>query len=312
MKASLTLALSVALFWAACTAPKNVPNSSNTFVITPPAADRYCQINPDGETILPNGRIIKPMGKTVQIAPHPFGLVLSKDGSVAVTANSGNRPFSITMMENPLSAQPKVRQVPEGALSDPNLLEDVFMGLAITPDNRSVWVAGGQSNKLFRYDLRNGAKIDSILCAQPDLSAEVDKPSFAEASAGKAGKDGYLGDLVLTRDGNTLYVCDQSNFRLIVADTRSKKVLHYVPVGRYPFGVTLSPDEKTAYVVNVGMFEYSPLKSLNEKDLKATGADFATTAYGSKEMRDGFKNDKLEVPGLGDPNAPESFSVWGR
>jgi len=292
MKALISLFFAATLFMLACQSAKNAQNSVNNWIVQSPAGDRYCQINPEGETIIPNGRIIQPMGKTVRIAPHPFGLALSPDGTIAVTANSGNRPFSITILENPGSGLPKVRQVPEGALSDPKLLEDVFMGLAITPDNRSVWVAGGQSNKLFRYDLGNGTKMDSILCAQPNHA------------------DGYLGDLALSRDGNTLFVCDQSNFRLIVADTRTRKVLHYIPVGRYPFGVTLSPDEKTVYVANVGMFEYSPLKNLDEQDLKGTGADFPTAAFGSKEMREGYKKDGLEVPGLGDSNAPESFSVW--
>jgi len=293
MKALTLFALAAALIWtAACQSPKSARQRHGNWRVTSPAGDRYCQVNAAGETIIPNGRIVQPMGSTVRIAPHPYGLALSPDGSVAVTANSGNRPFSITILENPASGQPRIRQVPEGAMNDPNLLEDVFMGLAVTPDNRSVWVSGGSANKLFRYDLRSGAKLDSILCAQPD------------------NPDGYLGDLVLTRDGSTLYVCDQSNFRLVVADTRTRKVRHYVPVGRYPFGVTLSPDEKTVYVANVGMFEYKPLNNLKENDLKGTSADFPTSAYGSKEMREGYKKGNLEVPALGDPNAPESFSVW--
>ncbi len=289
MKIPVLAALGAALFVAACQSPRP---AHPTVLVQAPAADRYCQVDPAGATIIPNGRVITPMGTTVRIAPHPYGLALSPDGSVAVTANSGNRPFSITLLENPTSGQPNVRQVPEGPMNDPNLLEDVFMGLAITPDNRSVWVAGGSANKLFRFDLRSGAKADSIVCAQPD------------------NPDGYLGDLALSRDGHTLYVCDQSNFRLLVADTRTRRVLHYVPVGRYPFGVTLSPDEKTAFVANVGMFEYSPLRNLDTADLKGTGANFPTSAYGSKEMRAGYKKDGLDVPGLGDPNAPESFSVW--
>lgn len=290
MKAPFFATLAALLLTAACQSPKTALEPFREWLIQPPAGDRYCQLDPAGTTIIPNGRIIKPMGATVRIAPHPFGLALSPDGSVAVTANSGNRPFSITILENPASGQPRVRQVPEGALNDPNLLEDVFMGLAVTPDNRGVWVAGGQANKIFRFDLRTGAKTDSIDCAQP------------------GHPDGYLGDLALSRDGRTLYVCDQSNFRLLVADTRSRRVLHNVPVGRYPFGVTLSPDEQTVYVANVGMFAYSPLK--NADGTKEAAADFATSAYGSKEMREGYKTDKIEVPGLGDPNAPESFSVW--
>ncbi len=292
MKIPFYLALAAVLFAFACRSSKNQITSLGTWVVQAPAGDQYCALQPAGATIIPNGRIVEPMGSTVRIAPHPYGLALSADGSVAVTANSGNRPFSITILENPASGKPTVRQVPEGAQNDPKLLEDVFMGLAITPDNRSVWVSGGQSNKLFRYDLRSGAKIDSILCA------EAGNP------------DGYLGDMAMTRDGNILYVCDQSNFRLVVAETRTRKVLHYVSVGRYPFGVALSPDEKTVHVANVGVFEYKPLNNIDSKDPKGTAADFPTSAYGSKEMKEGYKKDQLDVPGLGDPNVPESFSVW--
>jgi YVTN family beta-propeller protein len=291
MKIPALLLLAAALA-AACHSTQSASKAASAWDVQPPAGERYCQINPSGETILPNGRVLRPMGNTVRIAPHPYGLALSPDGSVAVTANSGNRPFSITILEQPGSGRPSIRQVPEGAMNDPNLLEDVFMGLAITPDNRSVWVSGGGANKIFCYDLRSGTKLDSIVCAQP------------------GHPDGYLGDLVLTRDGSTLYVCDQSNFRLLVADTRTRKVSHYVPVGRYPFGVTLSPDEKSVYVANVGMFEYSPLNSLKENDLKGSGANFPTAAYGSVEMREGYQRSNLDVPGLGDPNVPESFSVW--
>jgi YVTN family beta-propeller protein len=291
MKISALLLLAAALL-AACQSTQSAFKARNTWNVEPPAGERYCQINPSGETILPNGRVVRPMGSTVRIAPHPYGLALSPDGAVAVTANSGNRPFSITILEQPSSGQPSIRQVPEGAMNDPNLLEDVFMGLAVTPDNRSVWVSGGSANKIFCYDLRSGAKLDSIVCGQP------------------GHPDGYLGDLALTRDGSTLYVCDQSNFRLLVADTRTREVSHYVPVGRYPFGVTLSPDEKRVYVANVGMFEYSPLNNLKDNDLKGSGSDFPTSAYGSKEMREGYRDGNLDVPGLGDPNAPASFSVW--
>ncbi len=270
----------------ACSSHRSLnPSNNKAWIIQSPAGDLYCQVNPTGKTVIPNGRIVQPMGQTVRIAPHPYGLVLSPDGTVAVTANSGNRPFSITILENVSTGNLKLRQVPEGPMNDPQLLEDVFMGLAITPDNRSVWVAGGSANKLFRYDLQSGLKTDSILCAQPD------------------NPDGYLGDLALSRDGNTIYVCDQSNFRLLVADISSRKIMHYIPVGRYPFGVTLSSDQKTVFVANVGMFEYSPLANGGK-------ADFPTSAYGSVEMKEGYKKGNLEVPALGDPNAPESFSVW--
>ena len=52
--------------------------------ISAPAESRYCVVNPAGETIIPNGRIIKPLGKTYRIAPHPYGMVMSHDGKTVI------------------------------------------------------------------------------------------------------------------------------------------------------------------------------------------------------------------------------------
>ena len=111
--------------------------------------------------------------------------------------------------------------------------------------------------------------------------------------------DGYIGDMVLNKDGSRLYAVDQIGFRMMVIDTKTNQVIHNVKTGRYPFGIALSPDEKTVYVANVGMFEYSYIKSLDKKRLKETALKFPASAYGSKEMKEGVKNDTLEVAGLG-------------
>ena len=65
-----------------------------------PTGERYAQIDTDGTTIIPNGRLIKPRGKTVRVAPHPYGLMLSPDGTMAVSTNFGTDPFSISIIEN--------------------------------------------------------------------------------------------------------------------------------------------------------------------------------------------------------------------
>ena len=39
-----------------------------------PAGDRYAKIDPAGETVLPNGRLLTPAGRQIPTAPHPFGL----------------------------------------------------------------------------------------------------------------------------------------------------------------------------------------------------------------------------------------------
>ena len=264
-------------------------------MLSAPAEDRYCQINPAGESIIPNGRIIAPAGKTIQVAPHPFGLALSSDGKIAVTANSGVRPFSISILDQLDQDLPRVRQIPEGYENDEGVLESVFMGLAITPDNQFVYVGGGTSNKIFQFDLESGEKIDSINCA---------------VVADRDYTDGYIGDLILSKDGTRLYAVDQIGFRLLIIDTETKEILHNVPTGRYPFGLTLSPNDQAIYVANVGMFEYSFLSGLTEENSAEKALNYPTSAFGTKEMVEGVKSDSISFPGLGDPNAPESFSVW--
>ncbi|MFN8207525.1 MAG: bifunctional YncE family protein/alkaline phosphatase family protein [Bacteroidales bacterium] len=266
------------------------------YVISAPAGERYTSINREGETVIPNGRLISPSGRCYTVAPHPYGLALSHDGSIAITANSGTSPLAITIIENLTSQNPLIRQVPPGASTDKGVLASVFMGLAVSPDNRVVYVAGGQENKVFLFSIAEGKKIDSIDCSYSGGSDDY--------------SHGYIGDLVLSRDGSRLYAVDQIGFRMIIMDTRLKKVLHNVPVGRYPFGIALSPDEQTVYVANVGMYKYSHILRKKKEKWEKGSVDFPAFAYESEEAEEGIMNDSVRIPGLGPVNSDESFSVW--
>jgi DNA-binding beta-propeller fold protein YncE len=266
------------------------------WILSAPAGDRYTAINKNGQTILPNGRIITPAGKSIVVAPHPYGLALSPDGNTAITANSGISPLSITIIRNIMSDHPEVRQVPPGPSTDEGILASVFMGLAVSNDNSVVYVAGGQENKIYIFDLATGEKRGSI-----DCSIITDSTDYSH---------GYIGDLVLSGDGRIIYAVDQIGFRMIIADTETGKLLHSVPVGRYPFGICLSPDGQKVYVANVGMFQYSMIKGITAENVKEKALKFPAFAYGSKEMKEGIENDTVSVTGLGEMNAPEAFSVF--
>ena len=95
---------------------------------------------------------------------------------------------------------------------------------------------------------------------------------------------------------------------MLIIDVATQKIRHNVPTGRYPFGIALSPDEKTAYVANVGVFEYKPFSDVDKTNLKETAHNFPASRYGSEIGRNG--DAKAGIPALGDPNAPEAFSVW--
>ena len=265
-------------------------------IISAPAGDEYVIIRKNEQTILPNGRIISPSGKTHQVAPHPYGLAISNDGNIAITANSGTNPLSISILKNIQSANPKIMQVPESPKGDKGIIESVFMGLAISPDNKIVYVAGGQANKVYKFDIETGLALGSI-----DCRSKSDQFDYTH---------GFIGDMVLSKDGRFLYAVDQIGFRMICMDTKLNKLISSCPVGRYPFGITLSKDENTVYVANVGMYEYSYIKRKDKGVWQNTSVDKPAFAYDTPEAEKGFENDSIQVKGLGPVNAPESFSVW--
>ncbi len=290
-----TILLLVALLLVGCVNKNDVPENT-LWIASAPAGTEFTKIDKEGKTIIPNGRYITPIGKSISTAPHPYGLTLSPDGNVAVTANSGTSPLSITIVRNILSDHPEVQQVPPGPSTDKGVLASVFMGLAISPNNETIYVAGGQENKIFLFDVKTGEKKGVIDC------------SYVSGAVNYA--DGYIGDLTLSKNGETLYAVDQIGFRMVVIDTESKTLKQSIPVGRYPFGICLSPDEKKAYVANVGMFEYGFIKDGSDEGASIKPINYPAFAYQSKEMIEGIENDSISIPALGDPNAIESFSVF--
>lgn len=268
---------------------------TQSFQISAPAGSEQTKINKAGKTVIPNGRYITPKGRQITTAPHPYGLTISPDGQTIITANSGTAPFSISIINNALTANPSIRQIPEGAKNDEGILEACFMGLAVSPDNKTVYVAGGEANKILKFDIKTGKPKGAINCA-----VKTDNQDFS---------NGYLGDMVMTKDGKKLYVVDQIGFRMVVIDLITEKIIANIPTGRYPFGICLSPDESKVFVANVGVFEYKYFTDLDKKNIKETAHKFIATKYNSKEMIEGVL--EKGIPALGDPNSPEGFSVWG-
>ena len=294
MKINIIFPTIALLLFFSCSTKKS--DEAGPWIISTPAGERFVSIDKTGETVLPNGRIITPAGKSIVVAPHPYGLTLSPDGNTAITANSGINPLSITIIRNILSDNPEVQQVPPGPDTDEGVLASVFMGLAVSNDNSVVYVAGGQENEIYIFDLKTGAKKDSINC------------SFVSDSVNYS--HGYIGDLVLSKDGKKLFAVDQIGFRMLIINTETRKLEHNVPVGRYPFGICLSPDEQKIYVANVGMFQYSMIPGITEKNVVAKALEYPAFAYGSKEMIEGIETDSVKIPGLGEMNSPDAFSVF--
>lgn len=262
--------------------------------IEPPAGNLPTKIDKSGITVIPNGRFITPLGEQIMTAPHPYGLCLSHDGNTIVTANSGINPFSINIIRNIKSGNPEVQQVPEGYETDNGILEACFMGLAFSLDDNIIYVAGGQTNKIHLFDAKTGKKLRAINCAFKSKTLDY--------------THGYLGDMIMSKDGKSLYVVDQIGFRIVEIDLITEKIVRNIPTGRYPFGIMLTPDQSKLIVANVGVFEYKRFTDLVAKNLKNTAHAWPASKYGSKEMLNGDASKGISA--LGDPNDDKAFSVW--
>jgi len=270
--------------------------SASNLELQAPAGNRRVEIDPSGESVLPNGRLITPLGRQVKVAPHPYGLALSPDGKTLVTVNSGTKPFSVSILTGLDSPQPQVAQIPPGFNSADADPESVFLGAAIAPDKRTLYVSEGNNGKIGIFDLVTHQRLFSL--------------SLDGTYHGATYNNSLTSTLELTPDGRNLLALDLAHFRLVIVDTQSKQILSSIPVGRMPFGLALSPDGRRAYVSNVGMFQYSLVPGYDPNNPKRTGLDFPPFGFPSTEAKQGATVEGKQIPGLGDPNVPDSNSVF--
>ncbi len=281
--------LSVILLFLAVFPPKS---GAEELLLSAPSGERYVEVDPTGQTVLPNGRLISPLGRLLRVQPHPYGLALSPDGRYVVTANSGN-PICLSLIDLADPANPKVHQIPEDPKKREGVLEAVFMGLAFDPIGKILYVSGGRDWSVSAFDLESRSLLFRIDCAH--------------TVSGERFEHGYLGDMRISPDGRTLYAVDQSNFRMLTIDVDKRRVIRSIPVGRYPFGIALSPDGTRAFVANVGMYEYGYVRDASGHPAML---EFPPFGVPSREAEEGVSIGPLRVPALGDPNDIRGMSVF--
>jgi YVTN family beta-propeller protein len=167
-------------------------------------------------------------------------------------------------------------------------------GAEFSPDGKLLYWSSGERGTIFVFDTASGALLNAIA-----LNVET---------AGTKFNDSYAVDVKLSLDGRYLYCADVTNFRLVVIDTAQRRPIGSVPVGRYPYALTLAGDR--VLVANIGLFEYSAVPVPTGPGFDPRGLTRPPFGYPSKEARDGVEFEGRKIPGLGDDNALEAFSVW--
>lgn len=276
-----------------------------------PSIDTYAKHDPAGTTILPTGRLLKPVGRHMPLARWPHSLVLSPDGSMAFVASQGVGQL-ITDWQG---AKPTVTNIAfEAGAKTGNTWASRRANAgaaAFAPDGQTLYWSSGDSGEIYVVDVPTRT-VSGAIALNITLNGRVFTDSFAM-------------DIKASEDGKFLYCADVTNFRVAVIDTAQKRVVGSANVGRYPYALAVRGTR--AYVANIGMFAYAPIPPLSDADARRAGdaknkaADgtslgkrgltFPAYGFPSREARNGTHAEGRDIPGLGDPNAPESFSVWG-
>jgi YVTN family beta-propeller protein len=255
----------------------------------PPGRDSFAAITGDTATLV-NGRRVTPVGRVIRTMSYAWGMTMDPERSRAAILTE--RSLEIVGMQEPYT---KVRYPPPAAPKTKLPSEfgtGTYMGVAFSPDGARIYFGSANDGQVKAMDIATGRVVQTI---------DVNTDGY---------KDSYVGDFVLTRDGRTLYVLDQFNYRLAVVDLAAARVVRSVRVGRNPFAIALSPDEQTAWVTNVGMFEYPLLPGVTKENRKTSGLVFPAYGVPSKEAEEGTKAEGLDVPGLGPLNHPDAMSVF--
>jgi DNA-binding beta-propeller fold protein YncE len=259
-------------------------------ILQVPGADQFCKINQSGTSVLPSGRFITPAGNAIRITHDPFGLSISPDGKKAVTLHNG----VIEIIDLPSMNAVRVPSYDKKIKSP--LSNGSFLGVAFSPDSKTLYLSGGDNGAVLIYDAEKFERIDSL-----SLNGKVGDKEY---------DDSFTSDLQFNPANNELLVLDRGNFRLVRLNLDTKKITASVNVGRQPFGLALSPDKKTAFVANVGMYSYPLITGATPQN--ADSIRISRHPYGdnTKESREGTVIEGRKIPGVGDPLAPEAMSVF--
>jgi DNA-binding beta-propeller fold protein YncE len=242
------------LFATPSRAPAAAPAGPKIVFETPSGERQAGPLDPTDPfaQVLPSGRIVRPLGKSVVTGMGALGLVLSPDGRYAIVSNDDERGGATLSALDPLtSGGYSLAVVDTATLAVVDRYrprgQTFFAGLLavrdpLDPANTLVLASGGATRVVYALDLDPNGHLT------PDAH-----PAFA-LPAGAI----FPGTLVVAPDRGHAYVVDELGGNVATLDLRTRAVSGApIPVGFFPSGAALS--SRGLLVTNEGLAAYAAL-----------------------------------------------------
>jgi YVTN family beta-propeller protein len=281
--------------------------------------------------VLPNGRIVKPAGQSVQIGMNPLGATVTTDGKYLITTNDDERGGGSASLQSALNVGGYSVSVVDTAtmtvVSQTNT-GTFFVGLVATGSGPyTLFASGGPDNSVKQFTITAAGAISAAPASKvtiapihpanqryvnnyvPDAvfntatnGSKPAAPSGFSRTAGAATT--FPAGLALSPDGKYLYVACNGDNSLAVLDVsvNPPAVVKQLPVGFFPYGVSVSADGSQVYVSNWGVTDY---KFKNPTYDPTTGKLTALGTTGANQA-DGFYVPKTDLTA----GAPKTSSVF--
>ncbi len=279
--------------------------------------------------VLPNGRTVKPAGTSIQVGMNPLGSVLTPDGKFLITTNDDERETDLVSYQDATNIGGYgISVIDTAAMKVVSNLNTgrLFVGLQVTGVGPSytLWASGGGDNDVKIFDTSKEGKITANATTPKIVISPITPanqgfvsnyytdptlwPATKPRPSGFSTSGAHItfpAGMALSPNGRFLYVACNGDDSLAVIDIAQKAVVKRIPVGYFPYGVSVTQDGKKVAVSNWGITEY---KFAHPKYDSSGGGTMLVDLTSTGNQPDGFYVPVTSTPKT-DPKNPKSSSV---
>lgn len=233
-----------------------------------PAGDRIAGApNPNNpyNVILPNGRTVSPIGKSVVVGMNALGVALSPNGKYAIVSNDDERESAAVSNYSPVHGGYSLTIVNTATMrvTDNFTAAGVkfFLGIVavndpVHPGQTLVIAAGGGNDVVYFFQLGTAGKLTQ---ETPPLQTMPPVPLPSHPLYANANR-AFPGWIALSANRRIAYVVNNLGNAVTDVDIATRRLMHEGPpwsVGYFPYGAAIAG--RRLYVTNPGLSIYENL-----------------------------------------------------